>query len=93
MAQTFVIDLPNLTTRTSGPMDDAQRAHLERIQKRIAHDLAQKYEDGQVHHGGNLWEKPGMLEAAIEECLDLCTYLYTLLEQRERGFAHNGRDE
>ena len=93
MEPTLLTALRNPTTRTSEPMDAAQEAHLKRLQDRIAGDLDAKYRAGQLEHGGDLWMKPGMLEAAIAETLDLCVYLYTLLEQREAGFRHNGRDE
>ena len=83
----------NPTTTNRGRMDAAQEAHLARLKARIANDLDAKYRAGQLEHGGDLWMKPGMLEAAIEEVIDLATYLYTLLEQRDRGFTHNGRDE
>lgn len=73
-------------------MDAEHAAHLQRILDRFNKDTAAKYEAGQQEHGGNIWEKPGMLEHAIEETIDLVVYLYTLLEQRERGIRPNGRD-
>lgn len=73
-------------------MDAPHEAHLGRILDQLTADVRAKYEAGQVEHGGNLWEKPGMLEQAIAEVLDLAVYLYTLREQRDRGFVHNGRD-
>lgn len=69
-----------------------QAAHLARILQNVTADLCAKYEAGQIEHGGNLWEKPGLLEAAIEEALDLCVYLYTLREQRDSGRRFTGRD-
>jgi hypothetical protein len=87
---------PNLTTKTNAPdadLEPAQQAHLARLLARIQGDLTAKYAAGQREHGGSLWLKPGMLECAIEEALDLLTYLYTALEQRDEGFIHNGRDE
>lgn len=73
-------------------MEAAQRAHLDRIVTRLSADVRAKYEAGQATHGGNLWEKPGMLEQAYAEVLDLAVYLLTALEQRERGIHPNGRD-
>ncbi len=73
-------------------MDAPQEAHLARILSQVTTDLRQKYESGQREHGGNLWEKPGMLEQAIAEVLDLAVYLYTLREQRDHGRIPNGRD-
>lgn len=65
-------------------MDAEHAAHLERIRANFTKDLAVKYETGQIEHGGNLWDKPGMLEHAIEEAIDMVVYLYTLKEQQER---------
>jgi hypothetical protein len=58
---------------------------LQRILNNVNRDLAEKYEAGQREHGGNIWEKPGMLEHAIEEAIDMVVYLYTLREQRDNG--------
>ncbi len=73
-------------------MDAAHEAHLSRITTQFTADLRAKYEAGQQEHGGNLWEKPGMLENAIAEAIDLVTYLYTLRDQRDRAFTPTGRD-
>lgn len=67
------------------PMDAAHRAHVDRILSKFNADLLAKYEAGQVEHGGNLWEKPGILDHAIEEAIDLVVYLYTLKEQLEKA--------
>jgi hypothetical protein len=66
--------------------------HLARIIANVSKDLDAKYRLGQEEHGGYIWEKPGMLEHAIEEALDLVVYLYVLRDQLGRGFKHNGRD-
>ena len=73
-------------------MDAPHEAHLARILARVNADMRAKYEAGQIEHGGNLWEKPGMLEQAIAEVLDLAVYLYTLQEQRDRKLTLTGRD-
>ena len=62
-------------------MDAAHTQHLDAIVTDLTRDLRAKYEKGQQEHGGNLWEKPGMLDHAIEEVIDLCVYLYTLKAQ------------
>lgn len=72
-------------------MTSAQRAHLARILNDFQQDAAAKYEAGQEQHGGNLWEKPGMVEQALAEAIDLVIYLYTLREQM-RGRMPTGRD-
>lgn len=61
-----------------------QKNHLARIKYEFCKDLDVKYELGQKTHGGNLYEKPGMLDNAIEEVLDLAVYLYTLKEQLDK---------
>lgn len=65
-------------------MDAAHEAHLQRILTQFNADTRAKYQAGQEEHGGELWEKPGMLEHAIEEAIDLVVYLYTLKEQRDK---------
>lgn len=57
---------------------------MQRILDRFSADLTAKYEKGQAEHGGNLWEKD-MLDFAIEEAIDMVTYLYTMREQRDNG--------
>lgn len=80
------------TMKNSGPMDAAHEAHLARILTRLTADLRAKYEAGQAEHGGNLWEKPGMLEQAYAEVLDLAVYLLTAMEQRDQRRTITGRD-
>lgn len=65
-------------------MTSEHEQHLERILSRFVADCRAKYEAGQIEHGGELWKKPGILENAIEEAIDLIVYLYTLREQRDR---------
>lgn len=65
-------------------MDAEHEAHLQRIVDHFSSAVSDKYRRGQAEHGGHLWEKPGMLDYAIEEALDLVVYLFTLKEQQER---------
>lgn len=65
-------------------MDPPRQAHLEGIVEELTVDLQAKYIAGQLEHGGNLWEKAGMLDGAIAEVLDLAIYLYTLRRQLRR---------
>ena len=68
-------------------MTPEHEAHLAHLKAEFTKDLDAKYRAGQEEHGGNLWAKPGMLEHAIEEAIDLVVYLYTLRDQlkaRER---------
>lgn len=73
-------------------MDAAHEAHLARILTQFNADARAKYEGGQREHGGNLWEKPGLLEQALAEAIDQVIYLYTLKEQRDGRVAITGRD-
>ncbi len=77
---------------TAPAMTEAQEGHLARVKTRLMADLDAKYRDGQDKHGGELWLKPGMLENAYEEVLDLAIYLLTAMEQRDRQKYPTGRD-
>lgn len=66
-------------------MDAQHEAHLKRIVDRFSADVSAKYRKGQAEHGGNLWQKGGMIDFAIEEVIDLAVYLYTLKEQVEEA--------
>jgi hypothetical protein len=65
-------------------VDQSHEAHLGKLKADFIADLDAKYRAGQVEHGGNLWDKPGMLAHAIEEAIDQVVYLYTLRDQLER---------
>ena len=73
-------------------MGPEHEAHLARLTRRFTADLDAKYRAGQQHHGGRVWEKPGMLESAYEEVLDLAVYLLVLMEQRDEKRRITGRD-
>ena len=62
-------------------MTQEHDAHCEGIVDRFAADFRTKYRKGQAEHGGKMWLKPGMLDHAIEEAIDLVCYLYTLRDQ------------
>ena len=73
-------------------MDAEHEAHLQRIKDRFTADLDAKYRAGQEEHGGELWLKPGMLEHAYAEVLDLAVYILTAMEQRDRQRYPTGCD-
>jgi hypothetical protein len=73
-------------------MEPEQEAHLARIKARVVGDIDAKYRAGQLEHGGNLWEKPGMLECAYAETIDQAVYLLTAMEQRDARARITGRD-
>lgn len=62
-------------------MTQEQEEHLQSVKDKFCQDLDKKYRAGQKEHGGNLWDKEGLLDFAIEEVLDLAVYLYTLKAQ------------
>ncbi len=64
-------------------MTPEQEAHLARVLALVNTGISTKYRDGQAEHGGNLWEKPGLLEEALKEAIDQVIYLTTLIEQRD----------
>lgn len=64
-------------------MTPEQQAHQDRIVDRFSTEFRAKFTKGQSEHGGDMWRKPGMLQHAKEEVLDLVAYLFTLEEQLE----------
>jgi hypothetical protein len=65
-------------------MTEEQDAHLGRILDGLTAKISAKYKQGQKQHGGNLWEKSGLLEEALSEAIDQVIYLSTLIEQRDQ---------
>lgn len=59
--------------------------HCESIIGQFSSEFRAKYQQGQREHGGNMLYKPGMLDEAIKEAIDLVCYLYTLRQQQDRG--------
>jgi hypothetical protein len=55
--------------------------HKQAILSVFEHEFVSKYDKGAIEHGGRIWEKPGMLEEAINEAIDLVVYLFTLRDQ------------
>lgn len=66
-------------------METEQELHLQRIKDQFLKDVDAKYRKGQAEHGGNLWLKPGMLDMALDEIVDLYVYMVTLKEQIEKN--------
>ncbi|MFP5261000.1 MAG: hypothetical protein ACLGJB_03740 [Blastocatellia bacterium] len=62
-------------------MYNSDEHHLQTIIASFESEVALKYRKGAIEHGGHLWEKPGMIENAMEEVLDLYVYLFTLRDQ------------
>jgi len=62
-------------------MSDDHIAHLNKIVNEFTQLASVKYVTGQKEHGGNLWEKEGLLDMAIDEAIDQVIYLLTLKKQ------------
>lgn len=62
-------------------MTDAQEGHLQILKEEFCERLDKKYRAGVAEHGGNLWEKEGLLDEAIMEVIDLWVYLQTRKQQ------------
>lgn len=56
------------------------RAHAEFINDQESKEYIKKYLQGAIEHGGGLWQVSAdkLVDYAIEEVLDLKSYLYTL---------------
>lgn len=68
-------------------MTRKQSDHLRIIEASFIRRLDAKYRKGQKEHGGNIWEKAGMLANAEDECTDFVVYIHTLREQLEEAHA------
>ena len=68
-------------------MSDEGRDHAEYLWGKIAEEGKAKYMGGQKAHGGSLPRK-ACLPHAIEEALDLPTYLFTLQDQHAEVIEH-----
>jgi hypothetical protein len=62
-------------------MNDKQIKHKDLIKAQFSERVERKYVRGALEHGGNLWDKPGMLDNALNEVTDLVTYIFTLAQQ------------
>ena len=62
-------------------MTTKQNEHLAKIKTDFIQLVTKKYEKGQEQHGGNLWNKKGLIDMAIDEAVDQVVYLLTLKDQ------------
>jgi hypothetical protein len=65
-------------------MDARHYDHLEDIIDEFTELATEKYEKGQLEHGGQLWEKQGLIDMAIDEAIDQVIYLLTIKHQLEQ---------
>ena len=59
-------------------MTSEKKEHLKQCVRRVSRLQIDKYVKGQKEHGGKMWLKTGMLQAALEEVADLANYLPTV---------------
>lgn len=64
-------------------MQYEHNAHRDGIINTFSKLCTEKYNKGQAEHGGNLWEKKGLIDMAIDEAIDQVVYLITLKKQIE----------
>lgn len=64
-----------------------QGKHIADISAASSRRIEAKYRKGQKEHGGNLWEKEGMLANIEDETTDLIVYVHTLREQIEQAYG------
>ena len=62
-------------------MTNSDKEHLKRVVHQAGQLIIKKYVRGVKEHGGHLWQKPGLLDEAINEAIDQVVYLLTLKEQ------------
>lgn len=55
--------------------------HIDSITANFKELATSKYFKGAKEHGGNLWEKSGLIDEAISEAIDQVIYLITLKSQ------------
>ncbi len=65
-------------------MNQKQEEHIDNIVDWFAEFAWDKYEKGSKEHGGNLFDKAGIIDMALEEAVDLVIYLFTLKQQIEK---------
>jgi len=62
-------------------MEWTHEEHATYVGEVVSAEMRQKYLAGQREHGGQIWQKPRMVEHAIEEMLDLGVYLVVMRDQ------------
>jgi hypothetical protein len=70
--------------KTDELMDSDHEHHLQEVKDSFEQEVDKKYRHGQLEHGGNLWQKSGLIKQAKQEAVDLYVYLDTLEKQLER---------
>lgn len=71
-------------------MTDEQEGHAHFVAAQFEEAMLKKYEAGQKEHGGNLWNKTGLIDMAIDEAIDQVVYLITLKQQIEESGVELG---
>ena len=68
-------------------MTEEHERHLHYIKERINHLITAKYRKGQAQHGGRLWEDRNVFSDALEEVVDLVSYMITMEAKLESARA------
>jgi len=70
----FLAFRSDMTNEQKQSMEDAVKAFMDKA--------TLKYVAGQKEHGGNLWEKPDLLDRMEEEVIDQWFYIQAMKQQR-----------
>ena len=62
-------------------MNKQQKQYMTEAIASFAVKAEKKFRKGQKEHGGNFWEKSGMLKNAEDEALDFWYYIFNLRHQ------------
>ena len=69
------------------------KEHISEIIADNSAKLLDKYHKGQAEHGGNLWQKPGMIQMLEQEILDATTYQHTIRYQVQSALEYLLNDD
>ena len=66
-------------------MQIQEEQYLKKIKDSFEKEVDKKFRRGVAEHGGKLWLKENLINEAMNEVVDLYTYLYALKDQIKKG--------
>jgi hypothetical protein len=69
-------------------MTKLQHSHLEQIREDLSRALTLKYNRGQLEHGGNLWERQGIISDLGDELIDAFAYYHCIKDRVAKVHSH-----
>ena len=70
-------------------MVNKEEQYLAKIKSSFEKEVDKKFRRGVAEHGGKLWLKENLISEAMNEVVDLYTYLYALKDQIKKGKMEN----